>query len=207
MVPAVLHRVCHGTPYPGQASPLSFTHAILHKHSRHKVRFCDYPAVIPSSHHHSSSSSSSVRGTYVRGLTDEDIWRLDVYEGDEYERKVVKIRTLAQVGDDAGIGNVEAEEVETETYLWIAGEDALEESEWDFAEFKRDKLRAWLMLEDHYAGGCAILLGAILPALFVPALTIPFKRLMRRQRLVRLIRPEEMSRNIRTSEKTTVRSI
>lgn len=67
-------------------------------------------------------------------------------------RKMVKIRTLTQVGDDAGIGNVEAEEdLETETYLWIAGEDALEESEWDFAEFKRDKLGAWLMmLDDHY---------------------------------------------------------
>lgn len=170
MVPAVLHRVCHGTSYPGQASPLSFSHAILHKHSRHKVRFYDYPAVIPSSSDSpppssssfSSSSPPSVRGTYVRGLTDEDIRRLDIYEGDEYVRKVVKIQTLAQVGDDdAAIGIVEgeeeeeeAEEVETETYLWIAGEDALEESDWDFAEFKRDKLRSWLlMLDDPYAGG------------------------------------------------------
>lgn len=68
-------------------------------------------------------------------------------------RKMVKIRILAQVGDDAGIGSLEAEEdVQTETYLWIAGEDALEESEWDFAEFKRDKLRSWLMLDDHFAG-------------------------------------------------------
>lgn len=169
MVPAVLHRVCHGTPYPSQASPpLSFTHAILHNHSRHKVRFCDYPAVIPSSH----DSSSSVRGTYVRGLTDGDIWRLDIYEGDEYVRKVVKIRTLAQVGDDAGISNVEeAEDVETETYLWIAGDDALEESEWDFAEFKRDRLRSWLMVEDHYAGGLSYYL--------LPALTInTLKKLM-----------------------------
>lgn len=106
----------------------------------------------------SSSSSSSVRGTYVRGLTDGDIRRLDIYEGDEYVRKMVKIRTLAQVGDDddAVMGIVEeeaAEEVETETYLWIAGEDALEESDWDFAAFKRDKLRNWLILDDHYAGG------------------------------------------------------
>lgn len=150
MVPAILHRICHGTPYQGQTSPLRFTHAILDKHTRHKVRYCDYPAVIPSSH------GASVRGTYVRGLSDMDIWRLDIFEGDEYVRKMVKIRTLAQVGDDAGIGNVEAEEVETEAYLWIAGEDALEECEWDFAEFKRDKLRSWL-LDDHYAGGDAIL--------------------------------------------------
>lgn len=152
MVPAILHRVCHGTPYHGQASPLSFTHAILHKHSRRKVRYYDYPAVIPSSH------GSSVRGIYVRGLTDSDIWRLDVFEGDEYVRKMVKILTLAQIGDDAGIGNVEAEEIECETYLWIAGEDALEECEWDSGEFKRDKLRSWLMLDDHYAGGYAIFL-------------------------------------------------
>lgn len=152
MVPAVLHRVCHGTPYHGQTSSLSFIHAILHNHTRHKVRYCDYPAVIP------SSDGSSVRGTYVRGLTDEDIWRLDIFEGDEYVRKMVKIRTLAQVGDDAGIGNVEAEEIDCEAYLWIAGEDALEECEWDFGEFKRDKLRNWLMLGDHYAGGYAIFL-------------------------------------------------
>lgn len=71
---------------------------------------------------------------------------------------MVKIRTLAQIGDDAVIGNVEAEEIESETYLWIAGEDALEECEWDSAEFKRDKLRSWLMLDDHYAGGYAIFL-------------------------------------------------
>lgn len=177
MVPAILHRVCHGTPYHGQASSLSFIHAILHKHTRHKVRYCDYPAVIP------SSNGSSVRGTYVRGLTDEDIWRLDIFEGDEYVRKMVKIRTLAQVGDDAGIGNVEAEEIECETYLWIAGEDALEECEWDFGEFKRDKLRNWLMLGDHYAGGHAIFL--------VIALSGCFQTLMRLSRLERLIRRVE----------------
>lgn len=164
MAPAILQRVCrHGTdPFQGQNSPLTFTHAILHKHTRHKVRYCDFPAVIPSSH------GSSVRGTYVRGLTDRDIRLLDIFEGDEYVRKMVTIRTLAHVGknndddhddndDDAGIQNVEeaeeAEEVETETYIWAVGEDALEECEWDFAEFKRDKLSSWLSLDDHYAGG------------------------------------------------------
>lgn len=181
MVPAILHRVCHGTSYQGQASQLRFSHATLHNYSRHKVRFCDYPAVIPSSSNLSSSLSSStlfVRGTYVRGLTDEDIRLLDIYEGDEYVRKVVKIRTLAQVkGEDhAGIGNLleekeEAEdEVETETYVWVAGEDALEESDWDLAEFKRDKLRSWLMLDDHYAGGLCHLSLLYLP--FFAALTI-----------------------------------
>lgn len=202
MVPAVLHRVCHGTSYPGQASPLSFSHAILHKHSRHKVRFCDYPAVIPSSSDSlPPSSSSSVRGTYIRGLTDEDISRLDIYEGDEYVREVVKIRTLAQAwDDDAGIGIVEEEaeeeaeeEVETETYLWIAGEDALEESDWDFAEFKRDKLRSWLVLDDHYAGGLCHLADNHYTTCFV--CTRPdnnaFKPLMRPHRLARLIRLKE----------------
>lgn len=215
MVPAVLHRVCYGTSYPGKASSLSFSHAILHKHRRHKVRFCDYPAVIPSS----SSSSSSVRGTYVRGLTDGDIRRLDIYEGDEYVRKVVKIRTLAQAwDDDAGIGNVEEEaeeEVETETYLWIAGEDALEESDWDFDEFKKDKLRSWLMLDGHYAGGlCHLANNHTTCFVCTRSDNNTFKRLMRPHRLAILIRLKDMVqinlrrqmfRIIRTNEKTIAR--
>ncbi len=146
MVPAVLHRVCYQTAYPEsqKTSLLTFTDAILHAHTRHKVRYCDFPAVTPSSPH------SSVRGTYVCGLTDDNIRLLDTFEGTEYERQRVRISLLA--GDEAGVENGEVEEVETETYIWVGGEDSLEEGEWDFSEFKREKLRDWIFHDEHYNG-------------------------------------------------------
>ncbi|MCJ1465789.1 hypothetical protein MMC07_004408 [Pseudocyphellaria aurata] len=148
MAPQVLYRVCYGTPRPFsvQISSLTINPAILHAYSRHKVRFCDYPAIVL------SSSTSSVRGTYVTGLTDADIGRLDLFEGSEYTRTTVKINILTQVGDEIGEGNVEGEEVEVETYVWTAGEELLEEGGWDFGEFTRDKLKWWVGTEDFYAG-------------------------------------------------------
>ncbi|KAF1962498.1 hypothetical protein CC80DRAFT_487943 [Byssothecium circinans] len=155
MAPPVLHRVIWGTstpPTPTHASLLRIRPAILHAHQRHKVRHADYPAILP------STPTSSVRGTLVQGLTDGDIWRLDIFEGSEYQRQKVKVRVLEQKdgergggGDAGGIGdlhqreedNVEGEEVEAETYVWISGADALEASEWDFSEFVRDKMKRW----------------------------------------------------------------
>ncbi|EME43479.1 hypothetical protein DOTSEDRAFT_72754 [Dothistroma septosporum NZE10] len=105
--------------------------AILHSHQRRKVKNADYPGLI-------TQSNSSVWGTYVTGLTANDIWRLDIFEGDEYERRKVKVRLLEESGEKEG------EEVEAETYVWISGEDRLEDSEWDFEEFRRDKMRFWV---------------------------------------------------------------
>lgn len=148
MAPQVLYRVCYGTsrPLSVQISSLTITPAILHAYSRHKVHSCDYPAIVP------SSSTSCVRGTYVTGLTDTDIWHLDIFEGSDYIRTTVKINTLTQVGDETGEGNVEGEEVEVETYVWTAGEESLEECEWDFGEFIRDKLKWWAGTEHFYEG-------------------------------------------------------
>jgi hypothetical protein len=44
--------------------------------------------------------------------------------------------------------------VEAETYLWIGGESRLEEREWDFDEFQREKMRFWVgdAGEEEYAG-------------------------------------------------------
>lgn len=141
MAPQVLYRICYGTPdpLPIQRSSLTITPALLHTYARHKVHLCDYPAIIP------SSSTSSVRGTCATGLTDADIWRLDIFEGSQYVRKTVKIKKLTEEGD------VEGEEVEVETYVWIAGKELLEKGEWDFKEFTRDKLK-WWMGHDVYEG-------------------------------------------------------
>lgn len=143
MAPPVLHRVCHGSMSPDNpiytTSNLTTSPAILHSFRRHRVKHADYPAILP------TSDSSTVRGTYVTGLTDNDIWRLDIFEGSEYERREVRVKLLTEVGDAVtGEGNVEGEEVGCETYVWISGANRLEEREWDFGEFQREKMRYWV---------------------------------------------------------------
>ncbi|MCJ1299438.1 hypothetical protein MMC08_002230 [Hypocenomyce scalaris] len=146
MAPQVLHRVCHGTPTPTpfQISLLTIAPALLHSFCRHKVRHRDYPAIIP-------SPTATVRGTFVQGLTDADLWRLDIFEGDEYSREKVKVKLLEKVGEEQGKGNVEGVEVEAETYVWVAGEGKLEEGEWDFEVFRREKMGRWVGVADEYS--------------------------------------------------------
>ena len=182
MAPPVLHRVIWGTqipPTPAHASLLHIQPAILHAHRRHKVKSADYPAILPVS----TSSASSVRGTLVTGLTDGDVWRLDLFEGHEYARRKVRVRVL--VGKDAGMGvaekgkeqgmgdltikeedNVEGEEVEAETYIWVAGAHRLEPDEWDFNEFVRDKMKRWVggdaaQADEGFQGECLSLFSSM----------------------------------------------
>jgi gamma-glutamylcyclotransferase (GGCT)/AIG2-like uncharacterized protein YtfP len=142
MAPRVLHRVCHGPSLPlstTQNNQLIVRPALLKSFRRHRVLQADYPAILP-------SDDSTVRGTLVSGLTDGDIWRLDIFEGDEYERQKVKVRLL----EDEGDVNVEpteeqlSAELEAETYVWIAGKQHLEDREWDFEEFVREKMGRWV---------------------------------------------------------------
>jgi hypothetical protein len=153
MAPPVLHRVIWGSqtpPTPAHASLLHIRPAILHAHRRHKVKQADYPAILP------VDTPSSVRGTLVQGLTDGDIWRLDIFEGSEYQRQKVKVSVLQPKdkgkGTEEGMGdlsqkeedNIEGEEMEAETYIWTAGAHKLEAEEWDFAEFVKDKMKRWV---------------------------------------------------------------
>lgn len=142
MAPQVLHRVLYGStsPHPTQLEALKIQPAILPRYVRHRVAHCDYPAVIPS-----LEPSACVRGTCVRGLTAADQWRLDVFEGDEYERVKVRIRPLDASGE-------QKDEVEVETYVWIGPLEDLEKNEWDFEEFKREKLSRWAGTSDAYEG-------------------------------------------------------
>ena len=152
MVPQVLYRVCYSTTTPTepQQSRLRIQPAILHEHCRRKVIERDYPALTP-------FPGGSVRGTYVDGLSDGDILRLDTWEGAEYERRKVKIRLLEVEGDENGQGNVEGNELEAETYVWVAGENRLEQGEWDFAHFQREKLQRWTGSDEEYEGEFEIL--------------------------------------------------
>jgi hypothetical protein len=148
MAPSVLHRVIWGNTSPPetQKSMLHIRPAILHSYQRYKVKYADYPAIIP------SHESFSVRGTLVTGLNEGDIWRLDIFEGSEYKRCKVRVKVLKQKeGEREGMGdltqreedNIEGEEVEAEVYEWVAGIKRLEIEEWNFQEFVKEKLHRW----------------------------------------------------------------
>ncbi|KAH8766905.1 AIG2-like family-domain-containing protein [Hyaloscypha sp. PMI_1271] len=133
MAPEVLHRVCYGPGAVGNdpaktflASQLLVQPAILHDYCRHRVRGCDYPGIVPETGH-------TVRGTFVTGLTDGDIFRLDAFEGNEYERIKVKVELV----------EVSGRFVEASTYMYAAGEECLEKKEWSYEEFRRDKIHRW----------------------------------------------------------------
>ncbi|KAK0101366.1 hypothetical protein ONS95_006541 [Cadophora gregata] len=144
MAREVLYRVIYGdekvTPVTTiLAANLTRTPAILHNHCRHKVLGDDYPGVTPQEGH-------SVRGVYVTGLSDLDMFRLDIFEGDEYTRVKVTVKLLVQDGDK----EVEGEERETETYIFTAPEERLEKAEWDYEEFRREKLWRWASTNEEY---------------------------------------------------------
>ncbi|RYO79838.1 hypothetical protein DL763_009133 [Monosporascus cannonballus] len=101
-----------------------------------RVEHADYPGITPDPDH-------EVRGTYVTGLTDANMAKLDQFEGSEYERRTVKVRLLTKAGNDKGEGNVEGEEVECETYIFMSPQ-YLEDREWDFKEFRTQKMKKWV---------------------------------------------------------------
>jgi Gamma-glutamyl cyclotransferase, AIG2-like len=186
IAPQILHRVCHGRldPEPWQKARLTLRPAILHGFRRHRVRGADYPGIVPvlsgvslsssssslngvesvSSAESTSHQNSSVLGSLVSGLTDADVYRLDKFEGLEYEKRQVHVRVLRSVVDykradletetENGLKDVldaaradmaeEGEEIEALTYVWVAGRHHLEDAEWDFESFKRDKMRWWV---------------------------------------------------------------
>lgn len=151
MAPGVLHRVINGThnPSESQVSRLTVRPALLNSYTRHRVRNADYPAILPSPGDSASTTAACVRGSLVTGLTSADLYRLDIFEGDQYVRRKVRVHVLKDVGLDEmaptdSAAHLLEKDVEAETYVWDEGEDTLEPKEWDFEEFKRDKMKAWM---------------------------------------------------------------
>jgi len=142
MAKEVLYRVIYGAsdisanPEAREAAAkLTIQPAILHNFSRRRIIRADYPGITPQDGH-------TVRGTYVAGLNGYDMRRLDWFEGDEYSRKVVKVMVLH--------GDTETEEVEAETYVFTAGKNRLEDVEWDFEDFRREKMHRWADRSEEY---------------------------------------------------------
>ena len=132
--PAILSRVIHGPANPTFNEHNTYVvtkPAILSGYRRHRVLRADYPAITKD-----STPGASVRGTLATGLTDNDVRRLDIFEGSEYERVPVKVVPISTSGQQ--------EEIVAETYVWIAPQSRLEDAEWDFETFVKEKMRFWL---------------------------------------------------------------
>jgi hypothetical protein len=135
----VLSRVIYGTtePEPWLSQDLRIQQAILHGFCRHQVKWADYPGII-------AEAGKSVKGTYVTGLRDTEIGRLDTFEGDEYSREVVKARLLKDDG-------TEGDEVECSVYVY-KDETNLVREEWDFDTFVKEKMHRWVEESSEYDG-------------------------------------------------------
>lgn len=81
----------------------------------------------------------------MRGLTKDDQWRLDLFEGSQYERIRLRLNLLDEKGN-------QAEEREAETYVWTEDTADLEDEEWDFEDFKREKMGSWVGDNEEYKG-------------------------------------------------------
>ena len=137
MAPEIFHTVLYRISQPPEVIKKlhTFTPAILHGYCRHRVQAADYPGIIAEEGH-------SVRGVYATGLTSANMAKLDNFEGDEYERVKTKVKLLKKEGDK----EVEGEEKDVIVYVFKHA-DALEKKEWDFEEFRKEKMAMWMREE------------------------------------------------------------
>jgi len=104
---------------------------------------CDYPGII-------SQEGKSVLGVYVTGLDDQNIWRLDIFEGSQYRREKVKVKLLQEVHGTEN-GRAEGQEVDAQTYVFLDKNDLMDE-EWSYDEFVKEKIHRWVDTSEEYDG-------------------------------------------------------
>lgn len=153
MAEPVLYRVLFGTtnPDPYQRESLRVRSGLVRGYCRHRVKYADYPAIIP-------QEGESVRGTIVSGLISMHLKRLDTFEGSEYERIILDPSALGEIAPQTGDSSLvtvsqasAADDIgEVQTYVWKGRQDELEREEWDFEHFRREKMKAWAGDREEY---------------------------------------------------------
>lgn len=153
MAPEIFFGVCYRDFKPAEAirKMHTFTPAVLHGYCRHKVKGADYPAIV-------AEENQTVRGVFVTGLTEANMEKLDIFEGDEYDRKYVKVKLLEKNGGK----EVEGEEKEVAAYVFINPE-AVEKGEWDYEHFRDEKMAHWIREEPIWAPRSGIVTASSSP--------------------------------------------
>lgn len=158
MVPSIFFRVTVDNTHPpaSHTENYTFTPALLHNYSRRKVLGDDFPGIC-------AQPGSVVIGYVVAGITDRDLRRLDRFEGEGnmYFRECVHVQILqdAVFGEKGEINYAVLESAKerfvaekgaplmgVETYVWNQGYAhlKLEQAEWDYEEFRMEKMAAWV---------------------------------------------------------------
>ncbi|KAJ7158728.1 hypothetical protein C8R46DRAFT_398513 [Mycena filopes] len=155
MHPKILKRVIGN-----DGSHLHICPAVLLKFTRHKVKYADYPGIIPWSQGRVLVGSEldreacSVRGTMVTGLTKSDLTLLDIFEGSEYTRDKVPVHPLSDLVNLADYTMSTAsptplppdaelsDPVEVETYVYGEMSNLLRDI-WSFDDFVEKNAWKW----------------------------------------------------------------
>ena len=88
------------------------------------VKDCDYPAIVP-------ENGADTSGKIIINVDDIDLIILSLYEGDEYKQRKVKVLCNNKM-------------VDALTFVWVIGNESLENREWDFEGFQRERLDFYL---------------------------------------------------------------
>jgi gamma-glutamylcyclotransferase (GGCT)/AIG2-like uncharacterized protein YtfP len=97
--------------------------ATLNGYKRFCVKDCDYPAIL-------TDVYSVTKGLLIENLDDLSLDIISFYEGDEYEKKKVTV-------------SIDGKPEAALTFIWVKGEEYLENENWDFRRFENESL-------DHY---------------------------------------------------------
>lgn len=154
MHPKILKRVIRNDGAHLQVCP-----ALLLNYTRHKVKYADYPGVIPYTKsrelfdHDLNEMENNVRGTLVVGLTAKDMGYLDIFEGSQYTRERVKVypleapvrlsnHTIEEHPSAHPAATELSDSVEAVTYVFKNWRH-LEPKLWSFEEFVKESAWKW----------------------------------------------------------------
>ncbi|KAL0553222.1 hypothetical protein IC582_007111 [Cucumis melo] len=100
--------------------------AVLNGYQRLSVKGRLYPAIIP-------VTSKKVSGKIISGIKDSEMYLLDAYEDFEYKRITVEVSLMDSL-----------EKLLVYAYVWGNEKDPNLYGEWDFEEWRRDHLEAYI---------------------------------------------------------------
>jgi hypothetical protein len=94
MFPELFYKTCYGTKNPSEEfrKRHTFQPASISGYQRLRVNGMEYPGITP-------TSNRTVSGTFITGLTAENLQKMDKYEGGQFDRKQVTITLLKRQGN------------------------------------------------------------------------------------------------------------
>ncbi len=100
------------------------THAVLEGYKMYCVKDCDYPAIV-------GEVGAETKGKILINVDDSALKILSVFEGDEYEKRKVKVLCSNKYEDAL-------------TFVWSKELCLLENRDWDFEDFQKNRLKFYL---------------------------------------------------------------